>query len=273
MTATPPPRPKRAGLLGLAAAAGLAVLVSACTTGAPVIGRHGGVDVTGSVRLSEDQIGQTARAWGQRYDRDPNDRATILNYAAALRLNGQTDQAVAVLQKGMIKFKDDRSMSASYGKALAANGDFEQALKVIRGAQRPDRPDWALLSAEGAILDQIGQGAAARQLYVKALAIVPEEASVLNNLGLSYLLSGDLDKSEEMLRRAAASPKASSRIRQNLALALGLQGKYGEAEAVARNELDPQQAAANIAYLKSMMTQADRWKEIEAGDRKKVARG
>ncbi|ODN65599.1 hypothetical protein [Methylobrevis pamukkalensis] len=163
-------------------------------------------------------------------------------------------------------------MSASYGKALAANGSFQQALTVIRGAQRADRPDWALLSAEGAILDQIGQGDAARRIYLRALSIVPDEPSVLNNLGLSYLLAGDLDNSELTLRRAASQPKATSRIRQNLALVLGLQGKYGEAEAVARNELDPEQAAANIAYLKSMMSQVDRWKELADGE-KKTKRG
>ncbi|MBH0238447.1 tetratricopeptide repeat protein [Methylobrevis albus] len=248
-----------------------ATLLGGCALNrGPAIGTHGGPTITSSSKLTDAQLAQATQAWGQRYDKNPGDRATILNYAAALRLSGQTDQAVAVLQKGMIAFKKDRAISASYGKALAANGDFEQALTVIRSAQTPDRPDWALLSAEGAILDQVGQGNAARQLYAKALGIVPEEPSVLNNMGLSYLLAGELTKSEEVLRRAAAQPKATSRIRQNLALVLGLQGRFAEAEAVASNELDPQQAAANVAYLKSMMTQANTWKDIESSEKKRA---
>ncbi|MDN3721804.1 hypothetical protein QW131_28105 [Roseibium salinum] len=42
-------------------------------------------------------------------------------------------------------------------------------------------------------------------------------------------------------------------MRQNLALVLGIQGKYDEAIQVAQAELDPQQAKANIAYLQAMM--------------------
>ena len=60
-------------------------------------------------------------------------------------------------------------MLASYGKALAANGQFEQALQIVRRAQTNDRPDWRLLSAEAAILDQLGQPEPARKLYRQAL--------------------------------------------------------------------------------------------------------
>ncbi|SON54408.1 bacteriophage N4 receptor, outer membrane subunit [Hartmannibacter diazotrophicus] len=260
-------RQPRLRMLSLALPLACGVFLSACAS-QQAVGTHGGATITGSTNLTDDQLASAARSWGQRYDQNPKDRGTILNYAAALRLSGNTDQAIAVLQQGVIQYKDDRVMAASYGKALAANGDFQQALEVIRRAQRPDRPDWALLSAEGAILDQIGNGASARDLYGKALAIVPDEPSVLNNLGLSYLLSGNLEKSEEVLRRASVQPRANSRIRQNLALVLGLEGKFSEAEAVARNEINPDQAAANISYLKAMMAQADRWKEIEAGEKK-----
>ena len=51
------------------------------------------------------------------------------------------------------------------------------------------------------------------------------------------------------------------RIRQNLALVLGLQGKFKEADAIARQELDPAQAETNVAYLKSMLSQTNTWKE------------
>ena len=190
------------------------------------------------------------------------------NYAAALRLNGQTDQAVAVLRKGVIAFPKDYEVSSAYGKALAANGNFEQALNVIRDAQRADRPDWRLYSAEGAILDQMGRTAEARDRYAKALAIAPGEPTILNNMALSHLLAGELSQSEQLLRQAAQSPNANSRIRQNLALVLGLQGRFPEAEQIARSELDPAQAEANVAYLKAMLAQANTWQQIKAGDKK-----
>ena len=85
----------------------------------------------------------------------------------------------------------------------------------------------------------------------------------MSNYGLSYLLEGDLVSAENYLRQAAKNPQADSRVRQNLALALGLQGKFGEAEAIASNELSPQQAAENMTYLKQMLSQRNNWNKIK----------
>jgi Flp pilus assembly protein TadD len=243
-----------------------AMLVAGCQTRGPVIGTHGGASVTETPQMSSSDIASLAQAWGQYYDQNPDDRSTILSYAAALRLNGQADQAIAVLNRGMLAFPEDREVASAYGRTLAAGGQFEQALQVIRAAQRPERPDWHLLSAEGAVLDQTGNTAEARRLYDRALQIAPNEPSILNNKALSYLLTGDLAAAEEILRLAVAQPGATSRIRQNLALALGLQGKFAEAEAVASNELDRAQAEANVAYLRSMLSQSDSWGQIAASD-------
>lgn len=258
------PRFRRLASAGLIAPLCLALLAGGCVTTAKreVVTTRGDVTVTGSIAtLSEAKVAAAARGWGARYDADPKDRANILNYAAALRLNDQTDQAVAVLEKGVVNHPGDAEISAAYGKALATNGDFPQALRVIRQTQRPDRPDWKLFSAEGAILDQMGQAAAARDCYQKALQIAPGEPSILNNLALSHLLAGELEPAEKLLRQAIVAPNATSRVRQNLALVLGLQGRFDEAEAIARAELDPVQAEANLAYIRSMLVQSNSWKK------------
>ncbi len=221
-------------------------------------------NVTGSVSAQPSSADPHAvmESWSQRYRTSP-DRDTALGYAQALRANGQTAQAVAVLQDAMLKSPKDPLVAAAYGKALASNGDFDQALKVIRSANSPTSPDWRLLSAEGAINDQIGNSAAARSIYLTALKIAPEEPTILNNLGLSYLLTNDLKSAEQTLRRAAANPQADSRIRQNLALVLGLEGRFNEAEQVARAEMSADQADANVAYLKSMLAQQNTWQKIK----------
>lgn len=238
----------------------VAVALSGCAKGTAV-GTHGGVTVTGSTMRTDQDVRRALDTWSARYDKTPDDRTVIINYAAALRLNGQTEQAVAVLGKGKIKHPNDAELGAAYGKALADNGDFAQALTVIQSVQRADRPDWKLYSAEGAILDQMGRTAVARDRYAKALAIAPGEPTVLNNLALSHLLAGEMQEAERILREANQSPKATSRVRQNLALVIGLQGRFEEAEAVARTEIDERQAEANIAYLRTMLSQADTLKK------------
>ena len=54
---------------------------------------------------------------------------------------------------------------------------------------------------------------------------MPGQPLVLSNLGLSYVLLKELPKAEETLRRAHNLAPADLRVRANLALAVGLQGR------------------------------------------------
>src|SRR5207244_1583502 len=149
------------------------------------------------------------------------------NYAQSLRANGQRSQAVAVLEQASIHNPKHMGVLGAYGRALADVGNFQQALDVLSRAHTPDRPDWRILSVQGAVLDQMGRHDDARRYYMTALKVMPEESSVLSNLGLSYALSRDLPQAEATLRRAAAgSQRVDPRVRQNLALVVGLQGRF-----------------------------------------------
>ncbi|MCJ9725596.1 pilus assembly protein TadD, partial [Agrobacterium sp. BETTINA12B] len=125
--------------------------------------------------------------------------------------------------------------------------------------------------AEGAILDQLGRSNEARGKYRDALVLAPNESSILSNLGMSYVLTGDLKTAESYLRSAAGQQAADSRVRQNLALVVGLQGRFPEAEQIARQELTQQQADANVAYLRGMLTQQNSWQKLAASDSAKKA--
>ncbi|MCQ8783510.1 tetratricopeptide repeat protein [Mangrovibrevibacter kandeliae] len=227
--------------------------------------------VTGAAlaSMSSAELNGVVRRYGAAYDKNPKDKTVGLSYAAALQMTGRNDQSLAVMQQMAIAFPKDREVLAAYGKALAASGNFDKALDAIHRAQTPDYPDWRLLSAEGAILDQIGKPDEARVLYRKALDIQPNEPSVLSNLGMSYLLARDLKQAEATLRQAAQQPGADSRIRQNLALCVGLQGRFDEAEKIASAELPADQATANVAYLRQMLAQQNTWSMLKDGDKPK----
>ena len=79
--------------------------------------------------------------------------------------------------------------------------------------------------------------------------------------GLASDSAKDRRAEEDRLFRAGCHHRLATGIRQNLALVLGLEGKFQEADAVARQELDPDQANANVAYLRSMLTQTNTWKQ------------
>jgi len=64
------------------------------------------------------------------------------------------------------------------------------------------------------------------------------------------------------LRKAVAHPRADGRVRQNLALVVGLQGRFEEAERLVSADLPPAEAQANVAYLREMLAQPNTWKQI-----------
>ena len=243
------------------AALGLALALGACakngTTGTSSYGASKG-GTTSAAKESGDAVSY----WGARYKRTPKSKKVGLNYAAALRKRGRNTQALAVMRKQIAYHPKDRQVLAAYGKALAGAGQLSKALKVVRRAQADDQPDWKLFSAEGAINDQLGKPAQARSAYKRALKIQPNEPSVLSNLGMSHLLTGDLKTSERYLRRALKR-KGASTTRQNLALVVGLQGRFKEAEKIAAADLSPAQAQANVRFLRKMLKQQNAWGDLK----------
>ena len=87
----------------------------------------------------------------------------------------------------------------------------------------------------------------------------------MSNLGLSLALSKQLPEAERVLTEAAASGRSDVRVRQNLVLVLGLQGRFAEAETLARQDQSPAEAAATIAYLKRSVSQQNSWDMLKAG--------
>jgi Flp pilus assembly protein TadD len=254
--------PSRHRLLAATALIG-ALALSACKT-------TNTAETTGSVpagsvaaaQRSETDWRRDAEVWGDRYRKNQRDPEAAIRYAQALRATGQRTQAAAVLEQSAIYNPKNTAVLGAYGRALADTGSFRQALEVLGRAHTPDQPDWRIISAQGAVLDQMGRHEEAQRYYASALKIMPDEPSVLSNLGLSYALSKNLPKAEETLRRANESKVAEPRVRQNLALVVGLQGRFAEAEAIARGDLSPDEAAANVAYLRQLLAE-----EKERGSR------
>ena len=215
-------------------------------------------DVTGSVGpasayRSESNWRRELEVWAPRYQADPSDADAAMAYSRALRATGQHAQAAAVLRQASIHNPRNMRLLGDYGRALSDVGKYAEALDALNRAHTPDNPDWRILNAQGAVLDQIGRHREAQAHYSAALKIVPNEPSVLSNLGLSHALGKNLKTAELMLRKAVAQPGANPKMAQNLALVIGLQGRFTEAEKIASANLPADEAKANVAYLRQML--------------------
>ena len=220
--------------------------------------------VTGSTEPAS--LKDTAAA-GQRWQKDPGNMKLGLAYAAQLKALDQTSQQLDVLRTLAERNPQDQKFQIYYGKQLAEAGQAEAASAVLGKAVSDGNTDWKVLNAMGSTLDQQGKYAEARQYYDRALAAKPGEVGVLNNLGMSYALEGNLPKAEQTLREASALPAAAkvTRLRQNLALVVGLQGRFDEARKIASADLPPDQVEANMTYLQTMLSQPNTWQKLQQG--------
>ncbi|WP_171015642.1 tetratricopeptide repeat protein [Devosia sp. FKR38] len=253
------PKARHTWMRSLLLASVAALALSACASNR---GSMPSPDYSG---VSAGQGLQTVAELGARYKANPKDKVTLIHFAAALRAAGQSGQAVAVLEVGISYYPKDVDIAVAYAKALTADGRFEQSLSVLDNVIRPDVPDWNALLVKGATLDQMGRNDEARQIYAQALTIAPGEASVEANIGLSYAMTNELVAAEQHLRRAVQMRGATSQIRQNLALIVGLQGRFDECRAIYAAELPPEQVENNMAYVKALLTQQNRWDVIAKG--------
>lgn len=240
--------------------AGVAALaLSACASNR---GQMGTADYSG---MSAAQSQASLAELTARYRANPSDRNVVIHYSAALRAAGQPQQATAALEQAIAANPKDVAISVAYAKALTASGRFEQSLQVLRNVIRPDAPDWNALLVMGATLDQMGRHDEARMVYRQALVAAPGEASIETNLGLSYAMTNELPTAETHLRRAVQMRGSNTKTRQNLALVVGLQGRFQEARALYAAELPPEQVESNMAYVRALLTQQNRWDMIEKG--------
>jgi Flp pilus assembly protein TadD len=224
------------------------------TTGS--LSQLGATGAKGSFKRTE----ELSKKWGA-------DKANVplgFDYAANLERIGQTEEQIAVLKSLAASHPEDGALQAKIGKMLLKAGRAGEAIDMLERAASAPGADWKTLSALGSAYDQQGNNAKAREKYKLALAMQPNELAVQNNMAMSYALEGKLPEAEKILRAAVAQPGVATqpRIRQNLALVVGLQGHFEEARKIASEDLPPDQVDANLAYLQQMLAQPNTWQEL-----------
>lgn len=250
----------------LLAGTGIALLMfSACAQRDDTTGSVNPAAGAGAIAGSPDgDLAEATRYWQDKFENDPSNRVAGINLARYLRASGRAAEAVGPMRQLSIAYPEDAGVMRELGKSLAASGSLDDALRVLDQVISTNNADWQLHSVRGTVLDQMGRGEEAQAAYQAALRIAPGEPEVLSNLGLSYALAGDLSRAEQVLRQAIDHPRASAKVRENLVLVLGLQGRFEEAEQVAsEGQIPPAAVARNTAYLRNMMSQPDRWSELQ----------
>jgi Flp pilus assembly protein TadD len=191
--------------------------------------------------------------WAKEYAKEPRNLDAALSYAKNLKAMGEKKRALSVLQQASVFHGNSRDLASEYGRIALEFDQIGLAGRLLAAADDPTNPDWRVISARGTVLAKQGKYQDAIPYYERALVHAHDHPSILSNLALAHAMNGEPKRAEAMLRQAAATDRNSLKIRQNLALVLGLQGKYDEAKLLASHDLSAENAAENTDYLRRIV--------------------
>jgi Flp pilus assembly protein TadD len=259
---TTPVRSKAVGL-ALVLVAGLGL--SACQKNAASLNADG--ITTASTSAAAEPSFKRTEGLSKKWKSDQTNVDVTLAYAESLAQLGQKPTQLEVLRTTALQTRSVGAAQSKLGRAMLTAGDVQGASEALNRAAELSPGDAQALSALGAVLDQQTQHVQAREKYQAALAISPNDVGIMNNLAMSYALQGKLQDAESNLKKALSHPngKTMPRVRQNLALVVGLQGRFDEAKQIASQDLPPDQVQANMAYLQQMLGRQNTWAQLKEG--------
>ncbi|WP_312781154.1 tetratricopeptide repeat protein [Brevundimonas sp.] len=211
-----------------------------------------------ATRASYDRADALNRSvfWAQEQQINPMDPVAGVKMAQALRELGQFDQAAETAQGVLTVQPANLDAMLEVGRAHIARGQAFYGIAALEQARAAAPRDWRPLSLLGVAYQQVRRPDDAKSAWTEALRLSPDNPDVLTNAAIARMGEGDAPSAEILLRRAAAQPTATLKVRQNLALSLGLQGKTAEAEQILRRDLPPEVADANLRWLAERATAA-----------------
>jgi len=190
-----------------------------------------------------------AAFWAREVDNFPMDYDARLKLAKAMRALGKYEEAGAAADQLLVLQPSNLEALLESARDKIADNQGFYAVDVAQRAEALAPRDWRPVSLMAIALEQSDRESDALEAHRKALALAPDNPATLTNLGMYLAVHGDPAGAEPLLRKAVAAPGASAQERQNLALVLGLQGKFDEAERLARQDLPPAMVQNNLAYL------------------------
>ena len=192
--------------------------------------------------------------WNREREINPADPVAGVKLAASLRELGQYDQAADAAQAVLTAQPDNYEGLLEFGRDQIARGQGFYGIAALEKAKAAAPTDWRPLSLLGVAYNQVRRAEDARAAWSAGLQLSADNPEILTNAAVALMTDGNLPGAENMLRRAVAQPNATAKMRLNLALVLGLQGKTPEAEQIIRRDLPPEQADRNLQWLRDKST-------------------
>lgn len=165
---------------------------------------------------------------------DPAYLQAELGRAGALVASGQTDAAIEVLRRLAKDHPDRIEVWNTLGDTLRREERFDEAAtaydEAIARIKGEPEVYWSLYFARGICKERAKNWTGAEADFKQALELYPDQPSVLNYLGYSYIdRNENLDDALKMIEKAAAERPDDGAIIDSLGWGLYRLGRYDEA--------------------------------------------
>ena len=166
--------------------------------------------------------------------KDPKYYTTQISKARAMRRSQRVDDGIDVLNDLAAAYPDVPVAHATLGDFLSRQDRYDEALTAYNAAismyEAQNNLRWQLYYARGIIHERLKIWPNADQDFRSALALNPDQASVLNYLGYSLIERGEkLDEAMEMITKAVEIEPNSGYIVDSLGWGKFRLGQYEEA--------------------------------------------
>jgi len=222
--------------------------------GSPVLAQQAApqaqAPASAEARAAYDRADPLSRSvfWTEQAELNPMDPVAGVKAAQAMRELGRYEEAADMAQRVLLVQPANVEAMLEVGRGHIARGQAFYGVSALERARDANPRDWRAWSLLGTAYEQVRRSQDAQSAWAQALALSPDNPDVLTNMAISAMTRGDTAAAEPLLRRAAAQPGASLKVRLNLAMALGLNGKMDEAEQMMRRDLPPDAADRNRAW-------------------------
>lgn len=190
----------------------------------------------GKIRRAADQLGPATEAVRAALKLEPNDTEAESLLAILLSQTGKIDEAVEILRSALKLKPDDTELNRLLGALLGQFGRNDEAIALYKGLLEhyPNNDEMVKFARSGLSVIYVNQGDFARgEAELEALEErIPDDAGVNNDLGYLYADQGkNLEKAEQMIRKALQEEPDSSAYLDSLGWVLFKRGKVEEAVA------------------------------------------
>lgn len=179
----------------------------------------------------------------------PESAGALAGIALVHLHDGALAQADAALDQAEALAPQDLDVREARALLLLTERQLTQAASAFKGVLADDSERWRSLDGLAVVADLEGLHDEAQRLYHRALEAGAPEVKVNNNLGFSYLMSGDYDQARAVLEHLLNRYPDAERARANLALAQARDRNYSGALATWRLIMSDAEAHNNVGYV------------------------